>query len=152
MASDPYLLYSGIRVRNIERSLAFYRALGLRPAMRGTMAHGGTWIWLRDRRTRQILELNYYSPRNPHYERYRSGSEMDHLGWTVRDVNPILRRLRRLGHPPVLDFTNGNVRLTFVKDPDGVWLEFLSWVPVARKRRKDPPAFRVVVPKRRPRT
>lgn len=136
-------------VRNLARSLRFYRALGLRIAMQGEMDHGGEWVWLRDRRTRQIIELNYYPPRSKYHERYRVGSELDHLGFTVRDVVPLIRRLRRLGHPVVDDFVQGNVRLTWFHDPDGVFLEFLSWTPKARRYRKDSPAFRILCPPRR---
>jgi len=141
----PYMLYSGIRVRDLKRSLKFYRALGLRPVMRGKMRmeHGGTWIWLRGPESPQVLELNYYPPENRFHERYRGGSEMDHVGFSVRDVKPILERLRKVGvHGPIVEFDNGSVRLTFIEDPDGVWIEFLSYNEKGRKRRRGRPCVR----------
>jgi len=141
----PYMLYSGIRVRDLRRSLKFYRALGLRPVMRGKMRikDGGTWIWLRGPDSPQILELNYYPKGNQFYKPYRGGSEMDHVGFSVRDVKPILERLQKVGvKGPIAEFDQGSVQLTFIKDPDGVWIEFLSYNEKGRKRRRGRPCVR----------
>jgi len=146
-ANEPYLIYAGIRVRQLRRSLRFYRALGLRTVYRGRMRHKGVYVWLRDRRTKYILELNYYPPGSQFHEHYARGSELDHLGFTVRDVNPILARLQKIGiGRPVADFREGNVRLTFVKDPDGIWVEFLSWTERGRKLRKSAPVINWILP------
>ncbi len=136
----PYFIYAGIRVRNLRRSLVFYRALGFRTVSRGTMHHKGVFVWLRDPRTRYVLELNYYPPTSRFYERYVNGSELDHLGFIVRDVEPVLARLRKIGvRKPVADFIDGSIRLTFIKDPDGIWVEFLSWpVPKLKLKRNAP--------------
>ena len=141
----PYMLYSGIRVRDLKRSLKFYRALGLRPVMRGKMKmeDGGTWIWLRGPESSQVLELNHYPPGNRFYERYRTGTEMDHVGFSVRDVKPILERLEKVGvKRPIAEFDQGNVRLTFIEDPDGIWIEFLSYNEKGRKRKRGRPCVR----------
>ncbi len=141
----PYMLYTGLRVRNLRRSLKFYRALGLRPIMRGKMMmeQGGTWIWLRGPESPQVLELNYYPPGNRFYEEYHTGTEMDHVGFSVRDVGPILERLEKVGvGPPVAEFDQGNIRLTFIVDPDGIWIEFLSYNEKGRRRRRGRPVVR----------
>jgi catechol 2,3-dioxygenase-like lactoylglutathione lyase family enzyme len=39
-------VYAGLRVRNLPRSLRFYRKLGFRIHKRGTMGHGGQWVHL----------------------------------------------------------------------------------------------------------
>ena len=145
---EPYFIYAGIRVRELRRSLRFYHALGLTTVSRGRMHHKGVFVWLRDPRTRYILELNYYPAASQYYERYLAGSELDHLGFTVRNVEPILTRLRKIGiRKPVADFREGNVRLTFVKDPDGIWVEFLSWTERGRELRKDAPVINWIIPK-----
>ncbi|HLF07642.1 MAG TPA: VOC family protein, partial [Thermoplasmata archaeon] len=123
----PHLLYCGIRVRYLDRSMKFYAALGLRPSMKGEMKHGGKWVWMRDPRTKQIVELNWYPGTSEYYEGWRSGVEMDHLGWSIRDIGTLLTRFRALGAKVKADFVQGNVRLTFVEDRDGIWHEFLSW-------------------------
>lgn len=144
----PYFIYAGIRVRQLRRSLSFYHALGLRTVTRGRMQHKGVFVWLRDPRTKSILELNYYPRGTKFHEPYTRGSEMDHLGFTVRDVEPILERLRKLGvGKPVADFIQGSIRLTFVKDPDGIWVEFLSWTERGGKLRKGAPVIDYVLPK-----
>ena len=55
--------YTGIRVRNLTRSLAFYKkAFGMRVVNRGTMPHGGKYVQLEGAGSRQRLELNWYPP------------------------------------------------------------------------------------------
>lgn len=56
-------------------------------AHRGTMGHGGVFVHLKKSGSAQRLELNYYPPRNRFYEKYRPGTEMDHIGFWVKDVD-----------------------------------------------------------------
>jgi len=142
----PHLLYSGIRVRDMKRSMKFYAALGLRPSMKGQMKHGGEWVWMRDPKTKQIVELNWYPRTSEYYEGWRSGVEMDHLGWSVRDVVPLLAKFKRLGARVKADFVQGNVRLTFVEDRDGIWHEFLSWTERGRRVRGGGPGLLQALP------
>jgi hypothetical protein len=114
--------------------------------MRGGMKHGGKWVWMRDPLTKQIVELNWYPRRSPYYERWRAGVELDHLGWSIRDIEPLLPMLRRLGAQVRADFVQGNVRLTFVEDPDGAWHEFLSWTPRGRQIRGGSPGLLQALP------
>lgn len=142
----PHLLYSGIRVRNLARSLKFYRALGLRPSMKGMMNHGGTWVWMRDPKTKQILELNWYPKGNEYYEKWTPGVEMDHTGWAVRDIEPLIPLMKKLGAKVMSDFVQGNVRLTFFRDPDGIWHEILSWTEHGRRLRGGAPGLLQALP------
>jgi len=147
--NEPYFIYAGIRVRELKRSLRFYHALGFRTLVRGRMRHKGVYVWLRDPRTKNVLELNYYPPGTSFHERYLRGSELDHLGFTVRDVEPILERLRKTGMRRIVaDFCEENVRLTFVEDPDGIWVELLSWKQPRKKLAKNPPVINWFLPKR----
>jgi lactoylglutathione lyase len=115
------LEYTGIRVHDLARSVKFYtEGLGLRVGPSGRMAAGGLWQELKDEGSGAVLELNFY-PGNP---AYREGDELDHLGFRVEDLAATIVRLESLGArvriPP---FSDGNVRLAFVSDPDGVWVE-----------------------------
>jgi len=115
------LEYIGIRVRDLERSKRFYvEGLGLKVGATGRMAAGGIWLELQDPETRAILELNFYPGDPP----YREGDELDHLGFRVDDLDAVVARLSGLGAkiriPP---FEEGNERLAFLADPDGVWIE-----------------------------
>ncbi len=53
--------YTGIRVRDLKRSLDFYaKVIGLKVVGRGTMLHGGKYVHLRGKGSKQMLELNWY--------------------------------------------------------------------------------------------
>jgi len=89
------LYYAGIQVRDIRKSLRFYRFLGLRVSHRGTMPHGGKWVHLVDPSSKQRLELNWYPKGSRFYEKYRNGSELDHIGFIVDDAAKWFRLLVR---------------------------------------------------------
>jgi catechol 2,3-dioxygenase-like lactoylglutathione lyase family enzyme len=126
--------YAGIRVRDLDRSLRFYQALGFRVRRRGTMEHGGIWVHLALPRQVPRLELNFYPKGTRFYERYRTGSELDHLGFAVRDVSAWVRRMRRAGGRVAVRFTETHESLAYLKDPDGIWIEFYGPPP---RRRSD---------------
>jgi catechol 2,3-dioxygenase-like lactoylglutathione lyase family enzyme len=118
------LEYTGIRVRDLDRARRFYsEGLGLVSVGTGRMAAGGVWETLQDPESGVKLELNYY-PGSPVY---REGDELDHLGFRVTDLPGTIGRLVALGGrvriPP---FDEGGVRLAFLSDPDGVWVELFD--------------------------
>lgn len=121
--------YTGIRVRNLEESIRFYReALGFQIVMRGKMSvHEGTYVQMRTPTGKQILELNYYPETSKFYEDYANGSELDHLGFYVSNVRDQFGRLVELGCDPAVEpFSQGGWVLAFVKDLNGVWLELIG--------------------------
>jgi lactoylglutathione lyase len=121
--------YTGIRVKNLEESIRFYRdALGFRVVLRGKMkAHEGTYVHMRTPTGKQILELNYYPETSKFCENYVNGSELDHLGLYVSNVREQYRRLVQLGCESAVEpFCQGSWVLAFVKDPNGVWLELIG--------------------------
>ncbi len=91
------------------------------------MGHGGVFVHLKTPGSAQRLELNYYPPRTRFYEKYRPGTEMDHFGFWVADVDRTYSRLiskgARKAAPP---FSDNGERLAYVKDPDGVWIELFG--------------------------
>jgi catechol 2,3-dioxygenase-like lactoylglutathione lyase family enzyme len=128
--------YTGIRVRDLRRSLAFYtKVMRLKKVYRGRMKAGGIFIQLKDPRSRQRLELNYYPPKTKYHERFRSGSELDHLAFWERDVDGKYEEMLANGATKaVAPFSEGGYRLAFVKDPDGIWIELLGKERRARRR------------------
>ncbi len=120
------LEYTGIRVRDLDRARHFYtEGLGLRSIRKGRMAAGGMWEELEDPESHHMLELNFYPDSPP----YREGDELDHLGFRVRGLGATIDRLVAMGArvriPP---FEDGGVRLAFLSDPDGIWIELYESV------------------------
>lgn len=122
-------VYAGLRVRHLARSLRFYRKLGFRVARRGTMKHGGTWVQLSFPGASQRVELNYYPRSNQFYEPFRRGTEFDHLGFRVSDVEAWEIELRRRRFPIVGRIRETAENLVFTRDPDGNWVEFFGPPP-----------------------
>jgi catechol 2,3-dioxygenase-like lactoylglutathione lyase family enzyme len=129
------LEYTGIRVRDMARSVRFYtEGLGLRLGPSGRMAAGGLWQELKDPESGAVLELNFYPGDPP----YREGDELDHLGFRVENVDVTVRRLEGLGgRIRIPAFTEGDERLAFVSDPDGAWVELYE-----RRAEEVPPTSR----------
>lgn len=124
------LVYAGVRVRDLDHSLTFYRALGMKVVRRGTMEHGGVYVHLKSPGSEQVLELNYYPRRNRFYTPYRRGSELDHLGFWVDNVDACLEFLEGRGAKIAVKlWSEGRYRLAFVEDPDGICIELLGMNP-----------------------
>ena len=132
------LLYAGIRVRDLDRSVEFYRkAMGMRVSRRGQMSHGGIWIELQSPGSPQRLELNWYPPGSRFHTKYRKGEELDHLAFLVTNVERSFREVIAKGaRPEVAPFEESRYAFAFVSDPDGIWIELLG--RVRRKGRRTP--------------
>jgi catechol 2,3-dioxygenase-like lactoylglutathione lyase family enzyme len=99
----------------------------MKPNLEGKMDHGGVWVELKSPNSSQRLELNYYPPSSKFHERFRTGSELDHLAFWVKDVDGEYRRMRARGaKDAVKPFSQGKYRFAFVKDPDGIWIELMG--------------------------
>jgi len=130
--------YTGIRVRDLDRSIEFYtKVLGMRVTWRMKIREtGGAIAVLKSARTTQRLELNWYPPRGRH-RRYREGDELDHLAFSVPDVDRFLRDHRGSFKVVMRPFDEGGDRLAYVTDPDGVWIELMAGRK-ARKKKAQP--------------
>jgi lactoylglutathione lyase len=119
--------YAGIRVRDLKRSLDFYtKALGMKVVNKGTMPHGGKFVQLRGKGSRQTLELNWYPPGTRFYTEYIAGDEMDHLAFVVEDARRAHKELISKGASSAVSPMESKGTEVYVKDPDGIWLELLS--------------------------
>ncbi len=121
-------IYTGIRVRDLERSLKFYiETMEFEEVERGTMMDGGVYVQLKGKDSDQKLELNYYPPGKKYWEEYAEGSELDHLAFRCEDVRASYRKLLAAGADKAIEpWDEGNSTLAFVRDPDGVWIELLG--------------------------
>jgi catechol 2,3-dioxygenase-like lactoylglutathione lyase family enzyme len=101
--------------------------MGMKQIGKGKMEHGGVYVSLKGPRSTQTLELNYYPHGTKFHERYKSGSELDHLAFRVKDVNKTYKKLLAKGAKKAVEpFSEGKYRLAFVKDPDGIWIELIG--------------------------
>jgi catechol 2,3-dioxygenase-like lactoylglutathione lyase family enzyme len=131
----PHLVCSDVRVRNLARSVRFYRSLGLSVAARTQMDDATKIVWMVDRATGQLLELFELSRRSPLYRPFRRYSGTEHaLLFGVRDAGRTSERLRRQGARLIQSFREGDVDLVFLRDPDGTWIELLGWTGESRPR------------------
>jgi catechol 2,3-dioxygenase-like lactoylglutathione lyase family enzyme len=124
------LIYFGIRVTDLQRSLDFYiHGLGLAELRRGRLPHGGRRVLLVDRGTAQRIELNWYPGGSPYAVPYVAGEGLDHLGYSTGHAAEMARRLVEHGGKVVLTPTDPlGVRQNFyVEDPDGNWIELMAW-------------------------
>lgn len=131
MRQTSRFAYTGIRVRNLRRSISFYtKVMGMKVACKGKMDHGGSFVQLLNPRSQQRLELNYYPPGTKYYEKYKPGSELDHIAFWETDVDRRYRELisrgARKAVEPFSGPPDGTYRLAFVKDPDGIWIELIG--------------------------
>jgi len=112
----------------LKRALHFYkRTMEMRESLRGKMEHGGIWVELKSPGSAQRLELNYYPPRSKFFEKFRIGSELDHLAFWVKDVDKQYERLLANGaRRAVAPFSDHRYRFAFVRDPDGIWIELIG--------------------------
>jgi lactoylglutathione lyase len=125
-----YLSYVGIRVTNLDRSLKFYTELfGLREVTRGdnTRIGAGIYVLLKDQKSGQKLELNFY-PEDSRYDfPYTPGEGLDHIAFRVNSVKETIKELKgvqiadpQASHTPV---GQEGYHVAYVKDPDGNWIE-----------------------------
>ena len=121
------LAYVGIQVRDMDRSISFYRdALGMQVVRRQHVPETeGEWAELRSAGSKQLLELNWYPDGSKFFAGpYRNGDELDHIAFACEDVERAYRELlskgARVGHPP---FVEGTSLLAYVEHPDGIWIE-----------------------------
>jgi lactoylglutathione lyase len=120
--------YTGIRVRDLKRSIEFYtQTMGMKVVERGEMKAGGIFVSLKSKESPQLLELNYYPPETKYYEGYAEGSELDHLAFSCGDVRRSYRKAISGGATSAVEpWDEGGSTLAFVRDPDGVWIELIG--------------------------
>jgi len=133
-----YLSYFGVRVRELGRSVRFYRDLfGMEvsgsPDWESVPPTQPYTVLLKDPVSGQRLELNYYPPGDPHAVEYDAGEELDHIGFRVDDLQGFLGRLAALGiAPEPMKHFDGpmletpTLRIAYVRDPDGIQLELFE--------------------------
>ncbi|MFQ5837260.1 MAG: VOC family protein [Thermoplasmata archaeon] len=119
-------VYTGIRVRDLDRSLEFYTdVLGMKLLRRITAPETqGEFAYLRSEESEQLLEINWYAEDSPVAGPYTEGEELDHLAFQVEDLDETLKYLEERGYPMIMGALQSEAaQWAYVKDPDGIWIE-----------------------------
>ncbi|UCH03164.1 MAG: VOC family protein [Candidatus Bathyarchaeota archaeon] len=126
-------VYVGIRVTDLQKSIEFYtKLLGMKVTNRRKFVHwDGEIVNLESENGNVYLELNYYEPGSRFDTEYLVGEGLDHLAFTVENLDQTLEEARSLGYPIVLELKDesfniqGN-RWAYVEDPNGIWIELFT--------------------------
>ncbi len=126
-------IYTGIRVKNMDESIKFYaEVLGMEVAEKRqrTEPTKGEVITLKSPDSNQLLELNFYESDSPFYAPYGNGEDLDHLAFDVENLEGAISDLRKKGIEIVVEpYQIGAAagwKEAFIKDPNGIWIEFLQ--------------------------
>jgi lactoylglutathione lyase len=122
------LVHTCYRILDVERSVAFYRALGFEEKARARIRDEAVNVFmgLPDDGDEPRLELTYNIGRT---EPYEIGTGYGHIAITTPDLDTTLERLSEQGiepERPPYTVRDGGSRLTFVRDPDGYRVELIE--------------------------
>ena len=122
-----WFTYTGIRVRDLDRSERFYvDILGMKKISRDEMPHGGRFVHLKSPGSPQRLELNWYPKGSRFYKKYARGEELDHLAFYVKNVRHAYEELMKKGADAAVKPSEAKGTEVYIKDPDGIWIELLD--------------------------
>ncbi|MBQ3865020.1 MAG: VOC family protein [Clostridia bacterium] len=116
------MVHNNLNVRDLDKSLAFYKeALGLEP-VRWTKASDGSFtiVYLGDGIGDWRLELTYLTDHKD--TPYELGENEIHLAFETDDYEEAFAKHQKMG---CVCFVNESMGIYFIEDPDGYWLEIL---------------------------
>ena len=113
--------HNNINVRDLDKSLAFYRnALGLVETRRIEPADKSfVLVFLDDEATGHKLELTWLRERA---EPYNLGDNEFHLAFVAEDYAAAFAKHKEMG---CVCYENPVMGIYFIEDPDGYWLEII---------------------------
>ena len=121
----PELIHTCYRIGDIDRSVAFYQALGFEEVGRLPIRDEAINVFMGLPGDGPRLELTY----NFGVDSYELGTGYNHIAVSASDLDATLDRLREQGieaeKPPYTVSENGP-RLCFVRDPDGYRIELIE--------------------------
>jgi lactoylglutathione lyase len=122
------LIHTCYRITDIDRSVAFYEALGFNEIGRVPIREEATNVFmgLPDDGPEPRLELTFNHGRT---EPYEIGTGYGHIAITTADLDGALAQLSAQGiepERPPYSIREGGSRLCFVRDPDGYRIELIE--------------------------
>ena len=121
----PELIHTCYRIGNIDRSVAFYTALGFEERRRLPIRDEAINVFMGLPGDGDRLELTY----NFGVDSYELGTGYGHIALSVDDLAATLERLREQGIGPEREpyrVREGGSLLCFVRDPDGYRIELID--------------------------
>jgi lactoylglutathione lyase len=120
-------IHTCYRITDIDRSVAFYEALGFQEVGRVPIRDEAVNVFMNQPGDGDMpkLELTH----NFGVDSYEIGTGYGHIAITTDDIDATLARLKEQGiepERPPYSIREGGSRLTFVKDPDGYRIELLE--------------------------
>ena len=119
------LVHTCYRIGDIDRSVAFYEAVGFEELGRFPIRDEAINVFMGLPGDGARLELTY----NHGVESYELGTGYNHIAVTVDDLDGTLARLGEKGispERPPYSIREGGSRLCFVRDPDGYRIELIE--------------------------
>ena len=121
----PELIHTCYRIGDIDRSVAFYEALGFEETGRFPIRDEAINVFMGLPGDGARLELTF----NHGVDSYELGTGYNHIAITSSDLDATLANLAEQGiepeRPPYTVREGGN-RLCFVRDPDGYRIEIIE--------------------------
>ncbi|WP_372790903.1 VOC family protein [Paraconexibacter sp.] len=121
----PQLLHTCYRIGDIDRSVAFYEALGFEEVGRMPIRDEAINVFMGLPGDGARLELTY----NHGIDSYELGTGYNHIAVTSEDLDATLAQLAERGitpEKPPYSVREGGSRLCFVRDPDGYRIELIE--------------------------
>jgi lactoylglutathione lyase len=119
------LIHTCYRITDIDRSVAFYEALGMKEVGRLPIRDEAINVYMGFDGDGPRLELTY----NFGVDSYDVGTGYNHIAVTVDDLDEVLPALAERGiepERPPYTVSEGGSRLCFVRDPDGYRIELIE--------------------------
>ncbi len=119
------LIHTCYRIGDIDRSVAFYEALGFEERSRKPIRDEATNVFMGLPGDGDRLELTY----NHGVSHYTQGTGYNHIAITVSDIDETLASLAEQGiepEKPPYSVREGGSLLCFVRDPDGYRVEIIQ--------------------------
>ena len=119
------LIHTCYRITDIDRSVAFYQALGFEERRRLPIREEAINVFMGLPGDGDRLELTY----NFGVDSYDAGTGYGHIAVTVDDIDQALARLQKQGIEPEREpyrVREGGARICFVRDPDQYRIELID--------------------------
>ena len=122
------LIHTCYRILEIDRSVAFYEALGFNEIRRAPIRDEAVNVFMNlpEDGDEPRLELTYNNGRT---EPYEIGTGYGHIAITTGDLDSTLSELGQQGitpEKPPYTIRAGGSRICFVRDPDGYRIELIE--------------------------